>query len=73
MTVKKTISRWPDKFYDFFPQNIETDRVSYVMINFIPFNNSWWEERVSKKSMFCFKEKNMMYISRDITRASWRD
>ena len=40
MTVKKTISRWADKFQDTFPENIETARVSYVMIKFIPFNKS---------------------------------
>ena len=38
--VKNTISRWPDKFQDTFPKNIETARVSYVMVKFIPFNNS---------------------------------
>ena len=39
MIVKKTISRWPDKFQD-IPEIIETARVSYVMIKFIPFYNS---------------------------------
>ena len=43
------------------------------MIKFIPFNDSWQEERAFKKSMSCFKEGNIMYISSNITRASWRD
>ena len=69
MTVRKTISRWPDKFKDTVPENIETARVSYVMIKFIPFYNCSWEERVFEKSMSCF-EGNIMYISSNITGAS---
>ena len=70
MTVTKTIRRWTDKFQDTFPKNIETARASYVMVKFIPFNNTRREERVFKKSMSSFKEKNIMYISSNITRAS---
>ena len=61
ITVKKTISRWPDKFRDTFPENIETARDLYVMIRFIPFDNSRWEERVFLKSMSCLR-KVILYI-----------
>ena len=33
------------------------------MIKIIPFNNNWREERVFKKSMSCFKERNIVHIS----------
>ena len=45
MTVKKTISSWPDKFQDTFPQNIETSRVYYFMLKLIPFNDSRKKEK----------------------------
>ena len=60
MTVeKKTISRWPDKFSDTFPKNIETARAFYVMIKFIPLSDSWQKEKVFKKLMSYFKERSL--------------
>ena len=68
----KKYGRWPDKFYDIFPENIETAKVSYVMIKLIPFNDSWRKEGVIKNSMSCFKEKDIMHISSNIIRAPWK-
>ena len=73
MAVKKTISRWTDRFQDTFPKNIETARFSYVMIKPIPFINSWREEKVFKESVSGFKERNFAYVYSNITRASSKD
>ena len=54
MAIKKTISRYPDKSYDTFPENLKTAR---FVIKYIPFYNCWRKKKkFLKKACFVLKK-----------------
>ena len=48
MHIKRTIRTWSDKFKDLFFKSTNRFRISNIIIELIPLNNSGWKKRVSE-------------------------
>ena len=55
MHIKRTIRTWSDKFKDLFFKSTNRFRISNIIIELIPLNNSGWKKRVSEVFMFNIK------------------
>ena len=60
MHIKRTIRTWSDKFKDFFFKRTNRFRLSNIIIEFIPLNNSGWKKRVLE--VFIFKGMLLWFL-----------
>ena len=55
MHIERTIRTWSDKFKDLFIKSTKPLRISNIIIDLVPPNNSGWKKRVSEVFMFDIK------------------
>ena len=55
MHIKRAIGTWSDKFKGLFFKSTNRFRISNIIIELIPLNNSGWKKRVSEVFMFNIK------------------
>ena len=63
MHIKRTIRTWSDKFKDLFFKSTNRFRISNIIIELIPLNNSGWKKRFSKVFMLNIKYRDVVMVS----------
>ena len=62
MHIKRTIRTWCDKLKDLFFKSTNRFRISNIIIELIPLNNSGWKKRVSEVFMFNIKQGDVVIV-----------
>ena len=62
MHIKRTIRTWSDKFKDLFFKSTNRFRISNIIIELIPLNNSGWKKEFRKYSCLTLNKGMLLWF-----------